>query len=62
MTRLRSFGAAQPLAVGGDIDANVLEHSRLARAAAREGASVLVFPELSLTGYEPELGEELAFT
>jgi predicted amidohydrolase len=33
----------------------------LARLAAARSAQVLVFPELSLTGYELELGPELAF-
>jgi len=35
---------------------------RLVRLAAEERAEVLVFPELSLTGYELDLAEELAFS
>ena len=31
-------------------------------AAAKHGVAVLVFPELSLTGYERELAAELAMT
>lgn len=61
MTRARSIAVAQTVAVPGDVDANVAEHLRLARAAAREGAQVLVFPEMSLTGYELELARGLAF-
>jgi predicted amidohydrolase len=61
MTPARSFAAAQTVPVRGDIDANVEQHVSLARAAAAEGAQVLVFPELSLTGYELDLADELAF-
>lgn len=35
----------------GDVEANVASHLRLAREARRRGADLLVFPELSLTGY-----------
>jgi predicted amidohydrolase len=41
--------AAQPACTPGDVARNVLEH---ARAVRRAGARVVVFPELSLTGYE----------
>ena len=44
------------------MQANLDEHVRLARLAAAEGARVVVFPELSLTGYEMELAGELAFS
>lgn len=47
--------------VRGDVEANLAEHVRLARVAAERGAEVVVFPELSLTGYELELARELAF-
>ena len=62
MTRSRSIAVAQTIPVRGDVDANVAEHLRLARAAAIERAQVLVFPELSLTGYELELAGRLAFS
>jgi len=42
------------------VSANVAEHVRLARLAAAEGAGLALFPELSLTGYEIVLAEELA--
>lgn len=62
MTRARSLAAAQTIPTRGDVDANLEEHLRLARLAAEEQARVLVFPELSLTGYELDLAAELAFS
>jgi predicted amidohydrolase len=35
----------------GDVPANVARHLEMARAAERRGADLVVFPELSLTGY-----------
>lgn len=35
----------------GDVDANLAAHLELCRRARREGAGLIVFPELSLTGY-----------
>ncbi len=54
------IAAAQVASVFGDIDKNISTHLAAIRAAARYGINVLVFPELSLTGYEPELAENLA--
>jgi predicted amidohydrolase len=48
--------------VRGDVAENVREHLRLAEIASKERADVLVFPELSLTGYEIELADGLAFS
>ncbi len=45
--------AAQPLCVPHDVTANVAAH---ADAVRRAGARVVVFPELSLTGYELDAG------
>lgn len=39
-------------ALPGDITASVVLHLRHAQFAARQGVQLLVFPELSLTGYE----------
>ena len=39
----------------GDIAGTVAEHARQIADAADAGASVVLFPELSLTGYEPDL-------
>jgi predicted amidohydrolase len=43
------LAVAQPPCTAGDVSANVVAHAILVRAAA---ARVVVFPELSLTGYE----------
>jgi len=59
--RAPAIAAAQTIPRRGDVDANVEEHVRLVRAAAEEQAEVLVFPELSLTGYELDLANDLAF-
>lgn len=61
MTYARALAAAQTIPVPGDVDANIEQHVRLARAAAGEHARVVVFPELSLTGYELDLADALAF-
>lgn len=58
----RSIAAAQTIPVRGDVEANVAEHVRLAETAARFQARILVFPELSLTGYELDLAGDLAFS
>src|SRR5215207_8962560 len=62
MTPSCSIAVAQTCPVAGDVQANVDEHVRLARRAAMEGAKIVVFPELSLTGYELALAERLAFS
>lgn len=54
------IAAAQVPSVRGDIDANVTTHALAIAKAARHGISVLVFPELSLIGYDPELAAQLA--
>lgn len=58
----RALAAAQSIPVRGDVDANIREHLRLADVAAVEKAQVVVFPELSLTGYELDLADELSFS
>jgi predicted amidohydrolase len=62
MTSARSIAVAQTIPVRGDVAANLAQHVRLAHVAAAEGARVLAFPELSLTGYEMEIAEALAFS
>lgn len=47
-----TLAAAQLASVPGDIEANVTQHLRFAARAAEHGVQLLVFPELSLTGYE----------
>lgn len=49
------IAAAQSPSVPGDLQRNVQLHLAFVRAAVYERVQVLVFPELSLTGYEPHL-------
>jgi predicted amidohydrolase len=46
----------------GDIASNLQMHLSAIGKAAAEGVDYVVFPELSLTGYEPELASALAFS
>jgi len=46
--------------VKGDFVANIADHKRMISLAMEHGAELILFPELSITGYEPELAEELA--
>ncbi|WAH64605.1 carbon-nitrogen hydrolase family protein [Xanthomonas hortorum] len=52
--------AAQIASIPGEIGKNISKHLDVTRLAASKDADVLVFPELSLTGYEPGLAEALA--
>ncbi|GAB4024027.1 carbon-nitrogen hydrolase family protein [Spirosoma koreense] len=56
------IGVAQTRPVKGDIQQNIGKHKKLIELAVAEGADVLIFPELSLTGYEPRLASQLATT
>jgi predicted amidohydrolase len=51
MSALR-IAAAQSASIPLDIDANLRRHLDFIGAAAAEGVELLVFPELSLSGYE----------
>jgi predicted amidohydrolase len=51
---------AQSRPVTGDIQRNIECHVRLVRLAVSNRAEVIIFPELSLTGYEPSLANQLA--
>ena len=57
-----TIAAGQAISARGDVEANLLEHERLIRLAAEHDARVIVFPELSLTGYELDLARSLAFS
>jgi len=46
--------------VKGNIVFNMADHKRMIHLALRHGAELILFPELSVTGYEPELAKELA--
>lgn len=51
---------AQTASIKGDIAANIFGHKRLIDKAVAQKADLIIFPELSLTGYEPKLAEGLA--
>lgn len=59
MTTL-TIAAAQLTSVAGDVPGNLAQHLHFMRVAAGHGVQLLVFPELSLTGYEPDLAAALA--
>jgi len=44
-------GLAQPAPILGDVTANLARHLESVNSAAQQGVDLLVFPELSLTGY-----------
>ncbi len=51
---------AQTKPVSGDIESNMDRHKKLIHLAILSGADTIIFPELSLTGYEPTLAKTLA--
>ncbi|KAB2810065.1 carbon-nitrogen hydrolase family protein [Phaeocystidibacter luteus] len=53
---------AQIQSEAGAVDANINKHMDYIGKAAESGCKLIVFPELSITGYEPSLAGELAFT
>lgn len=61
MTEL-TIALAQSASERGNIEENVSRHQRLIALAVKSHARVIAFPELSLTGYEPDLAANLAFT
>jgi predicted amidohydrolase len=54
------IAVAQTKPKKGDVSANIEHHKTLIQLAADHNADLLIFPELSLTGYEPTLAKELA--
>jgi predicted amidohydrolase len=59
MTTL-TIAAAQSVSIAGDPAANIVRHMEFIELAALHGVELLVFPELSLTGYEGEVAAALA--
>ncbi len=45
-----------------DIQRNIEDHKKFIALAVSNGADAIIFPELSLTGYEPTLAKDLATT
>jgi len=56
------IGIGQTNPQKGDIEKNIVQHIKLLNIAIHRNADLMIFPELSLTGYEPELAEDLATT
>lgn len=56
------IAAAQTIPKDGNIENNLLDHKRLAELAADNGAHLVVFPEMSLTGYLMELADAHSFS
>nr|WP_294923415.1 carbon-nitrogen hydrolase family protein [uncultured Flavobacterium sp.] len=51
---------AQTKPIKGNIEKNLENHLKFIEKATQKQADIIVFPELSLTGYEPNLSRELA--
>lgn len=56
------ISTAQTKPTAGNIEHNICQHLELLELATQVGSDVIVFPELSITGYEPTLANELATT
>lgn len=57
-----NIGLAQIKPFKGDIQRNIQLHLEWIEKALLENVDLIVFPELSLTGYEPQLAKGLAMT
>lgn len=51
---------SQAKPIKGDIKSNIENHKRIIEFAVAENVDLIVFPELSVTGYEPDLAKDLA--
>lgn len=60
MTKNFRAAAAQIECLRGNIEENVRRHVSFVRAAAQHQCDLIVFPELSLTGYEPDIASACA--
>lgn len=54
--------AAQTKPIKGDFEQNSKNHLDLIALASKGNADLVIFPELSISGYEPTLAKELATT
>ncbi len=57
---IMKIAVAQTRSVKGNIEANIINHKKWIGLAVSSGADLIVFPELSITGYEPTLARALA--
>ena len=55
-----NISVAQTRPIRGDISGNIGSHKKLIQLAVSHKTDAIFFPELSLTGYEPELAKKLA--
>ena len=58
---IMKLASAQIHPEDGNIQKNLEEHYRLIKQAAEKGADLIVFPEMSITGYARENAREIAF-
>ena len=56
------LASAQIKTIREDINANLEKHYEMVALATKKGADLIIFPELSLSGYEREKAKYLAFT
>jgi len=56
------LASAQTFPTRNNIKVNLEDHFRMTELAAKNGASLVVFPEMSLSGYERAKASDLAFT
>jgi len=56
------IAVAQTKPVTGDIQRNIEQHKVLIDLAVSRGVDTIIFPELSLTGYEPTMASTLAIS
>jgi predicted amidohydrolase len=56
------IAAAHSASVSGNVSRNLARHLQFGAVAAHHGAQLLVFPELSLTGYEPTIARSHAIS
>ena len=56
------LAAAQTKPKRGNIEENLMDHYRLIELASDQGADLIVFPELSITGYELVTADSLSFS
>jgi predicted amidohydrolase len=54
------IAVAQTRPVRGNVERNIEHHISLIELAAENGAGIIIFPELSVTGYEPSRAKQLA--
>lgn len=55
------IAAAQIKPDDGNIEANITQHCEWVELAANEGVQLIVFPEMSLTGYQREFAAQCSF-